>query len=168
MSFALRIDSAPRALAQRLHVALAFFALFGSIFATAFAEPEQRGAIVLASLACFAIAAGRRRFSKTRGPADGSLAIDEQGRASWSDARGGERGQRAVRIERWNVFGPLAWLRLRVAGESATIDVMFSRFGAGGIAADPDDWRRLRAWLLWYGRGATRADTPPASTTGPQ
>lgn len=167
MSFALHIDSAPRALRRRLPVALAFFALAASLFALAGAEPAQRGAIALAALACFALALGRRRFAKAGGPADGSLAIDEEGRASWIDARDG--GRRPVRVERWNVLGPFAWLRLRADGEPA-IDAMFARSRSRGEAADVagNDWRRLRAWLIWYGRGTLRADARPASATGPR
>lgn len=181
MSFAVRIDSAPRALQRRLPWALAAFALGASLFALAFAEPSQRGTLALASLACFAIAFGRRRLAQRRpgnrrrsGPVEGSLSIDEAGRASWADASDAACDARPVRIERWNVLGPFAWLRLRVDGEPAAFDVLLARRPGRGArrrdrearlpgrdgpsdAAGENDWRRLRAWLLWYGRGAARA-----------
>lgn len=165
MSFALRIHSAPRALHRRLPMALAMFALGASTFALVFAESEQRGTITLAALACLAVFLARRRLARGAGSADGSLSIDEAGRASWIDSRIGALASKPVRIERWSVFGPYAWLRLRAQEESTTIDVMFARGRSQGEAhrcvegSDAgDDWRRLRAWLLWYGRGTLPAD----------
>ncbi|MBW7924029.1 MAG: hypothetical protein H3C59_04710 [Burkholderiaceae bacterium] len=167
MSFALRIESAPRALHGRLTAALAIFALAATLFALVFGEPAQRAAIALAALACLAIAVGRRRLQKSAAPADGSLSIDEAGRASWVDSRAGASSPRPVRIERWNVFGRYAWLRLRAQDERSAIDAMFVRGRSAddaGEAADAgNDWRRLRAWLLWYGRGTTPADAGAAT-----
>ena len=169
MSFALRIESAPRALHRRLTAALAIFALAATLFALVFGEPAQRAAIALAARGCLAIAVARRRLAKSAGPADGSLRIDEAGRASWVDSRAGASSPRPVRIERWNVFGPYAWLRLRAQDEPAAIDAMFVRGRSeGGAAVAGDDWRRLRAWLLWYGRGATPADARPATARARQ
>ncbi len=171
MSFALRLESAPLALQRRLPLALAAFALAASLLAIAFGEPAQRGTIALASLACFVVAFGRRRFARGTGPAAGSLRIDEQGGAQWTDGSDPGHAPRAVRIERWNVLGACAWLRLRRDGEREALDVMFVRprirpgaVGANGV----DDWRRLRAWLLWYGRGAVRSDSPSASASARQ
>jgi len=155
LSFALRIDSAPRALHRRLIIALALFALGASSFALVFAEPAQRGALALAALGCAAIAWGRQRLARGAQAAEGSLSIDEAGRANWVDSRARALAPRPVRIERWNVLGPYAWLRLRAQDEPQTIDAMFARVGGPGPSAD---WRRLRAWLLWYGRGTTPAD----------
>lgn len=192
MSFAVRIDSAPRALQRRLPWALAAFALGASLFALVFAEPSQRAALAIASLACFAIAFGRHRFAQRRsgnrlrsGPVEGSLSIDEAGRASWTDASDVARIAHPVRIERWNVLGPFAWLRLRVDGEPAALDVLLARRAGGGArhqdrearlagrdgtsdASGENDWRRLRAWLLWYGRGATRAGALSGSARASQ
>ncbi|MCD6680099.1 MAG: hypothetical protein LT102_05490 [Burkholderiaceae bacterium] len=164
MSFALRIDSAPRALHRRLVVALAIFALGASVCALVFAEPAQRGVLALAALGCAAVAWGRQRLARGAEPAEGSLHIDEAGRASWIDSRARPLAPRPVRIERWNVLGPYAWLRLRAQDEPKTIDVTFARLRRAGDTGD--DWRRLRAWLLWYGRGTTPAAgrSVPAST----
>jgi len=164
VSFALRIDSAPRALQRRLPASLAAFALAASLFAIAFADLPQRGGLVLASLACFALALGRCRRAKRAGALEGSLIIDENGRAAWIGVRGLAGEPRPVRIERWNVFGPLAWLRLRFEGEPVAAHVMFAR-GNGRDGADrgENEWRRLRAWLLWYGRGGMPAGPPGAA-----
>jgi len=164
VAFALRIDSAPRALQRRLPALLAVFALAASLFAIAFADLSQRGALVLASLACFALALARCRRAKRAGPLEGSLSIDEEGRAAWVDAGTVAGEARPVCIERWNVLGPLAWLRLRFEGDPVAADVMFAR-GDCGAAAErgENEWRRLRAWLLWYGRGAMPADPPGAA-----
>ncbi len=171
MSFALRLDSAPLALQRRLPVALAAFALAACLPAIAYGEPAQRGTIALFSLACFAIAFGRRRFARGTGPAAGSLSIDEQGGAQWTDGSDPGHAPRPVRIERWNVLGACAWLRLRPDGAGEAVNVMFVRprirHGAVG-ASGADDWRRLRAWLLWYGRGAVRSDSPSASASARQ
>lgn len=174
MSFAVRLDSASQALHRRLRMALAAFALAASSFALAFAEPAQRGWIALASLACFAFAFGRARLAARRhpgsrrgsrawlgaaSPATGRLSIDDTGSASWTDgieAAGGSA--RPVRIERWNLLGPFAWLRLRADGGREAIDVLLARRGAAAAQEEAAaDWRRLRAWLLWYGRGGTPA-----------
>lgn len=181
MSFAVQLDSAPQALHRRLHAALVVFALAASTLALAFAEPADRSWIALVSFASFAFAFGRRRLASGRrfaerprplrrlrrwiggvSPAAGRLSIDDAGRASWRDAMHSSGGAvRAVRVERWNVLGPLAWLRLRADGGRETIDVLFMRrsAGAGTTDAGTDDWRRLRAWLLWYGRGGMPAET---------
>lgn len=179
MSFAVRLDSAPQRLHRRLRIALVAFALAASSFALAFAEPAARGWIALAALASFAVAFGRARPASNAGaggrprrrlpawiagtsPAGGTLWIDESGRASWSHVPGcAGDPPRPVRIERWNLIGPFAWLRLRAANAREPIDVLIARKGAGTRKADiavDDDWRRLRAWLLWYGRGGTPAD----------
>ncbi|MCO5100139.1 MAG: hypothetical protein M9885_04450 [Burkholderiaceae bacterium] len=169
MAFALRIDSAPRALQRRLPALLAVFALAATLFAIAFADPSRRGALVLASLACFAFALARCRRTKRAGLLEGSLSIDEEGRAAWVDAFRTVAGEaRPVRIERWNMLGPLAWLRLRFEGDPVAADVMFARGdrGGGGAAAaerGENEWRRLRAWLLWYGRGAMPAGSSGAA-----
>jgi len=169
LSFAVRIDSAPRALHRRLPRALALFALGASLFALVFAEPAQRGPLALAALGCVAVAWGRRRLARGAESADGSLSIDEAGRASWIDSRAGAPAPRPVRIERWNVLGPYAWLRLRAQDEPAMIDVMFARVRRTGDAdAAAGDWRRLRAWLLWYGRGTTPVDGRSASASARQ
>ncbi len=114
-------------------------------------------------------------------PASGSLCIDDGGRARWigtpgsaEDASapssrssatprldGADAAARPVRIERWNVLGPFAWLRLRADDSREPIDVLLACKGTGARkagTADDDDWRRLRTWLLWYGRGGTPAD----------
>src|SRR5690606_6182715 len=132
VSFAVRIDSAPQALHRRLQIALVAFAIATSSFAFILAEPAARGWIALAALVCFAVALGRWRLAeKARrpgrprrrlpswivgtSPAVGSLSIDDAGRASWTDAPDCTGGAvRPVRIERWNLVGPFAWLRLRV------------------------------------------------------
>ena len=180
MSFAVQLDSAPRALHWRLHLMLVGFALAASALALAFAEPADRGWIALLSVACFAMTFGRRRLITGRRPAErsvpsrrlhrwvggaspaaGRLSIDDTGRASWRDADDSSGGpERVVRIERWNVLGPLAWLRLRADDGRETIDVLLTRRSAGADTANAatDDWRRLRAWLLWYGRGGTPAE----------
>ncbi len=171
MSFALRIDSAPLALQRRLSVALGAFALAASLLAIVFGEASQRGAIALAALACFAVAFGRWRFARGAGWAAGSLSIDEHGAARWTDADDPRCAPRPVRIERWNVLGGCAWLRLRAEGEGEAREVMFvrrrtSRDGVaeanGAEANGAEDWRRLRAWLLWYGRGAAQGDPSSA------
>jgi len=180
VSFAVQLASAPQALHRRLHAVLVGFALAASALALAFAEPADRSWIALISFACFAIALGRRRVAAGRRPAErpkpsrrlsswiggaspaaGRLSIDDAGRASWRDATDSSGDPaRAVRVERWNVLGPLAWLRLRADGRRETIDVLFMRRSAdaGTANAVTDDWRRLRAWLLWYGRGGAPAE----------
>lgn len=189
MSFAVRIDSAPQALHRRLQIALVAFAIATSSFAFILAEPAARGWIALAALVCFAVALGRWRLAeKARrpgrprrrlpswivgtSPAVGSLSIDDAGRASWTDAPDCTGGAaRPVRIERWNLVGPFAWLRLRVSEGCEPIDVLLARSGADACKASPaidDDWRRLRAWLLWYGRGGTPADAPSGATPARQ
>lgn len=173
MSFAVRLDSASQALHRRLRMALVAFALAASSFALAFADPAERGWIALAALACSAFAFGRARLGARcpglrrllgrwlvgAAPATGKLSIDDTGNASWTDASDAADGAaRPVRIERWNVLGPFAWLRLRDYGGRETVDVLLARRGAAVEAQDAvDDWRRLRAWLLWYGRGGTPA-----------
>jgi len=155
LSFALRIDSAPRALHRRLAVALAIFALGASVYALVLAEPAQRGVLALAALGCATVAWGRQRLARGAEPAEGSLDIDEAGRASWVDARACTLAPRPVHIERWNVLGSYAWLRLRAQDEKKSFDAVFARVDGPERAAD---WRRLRAWLLWYGRGKAPAD----------
>lgn len=194
MSFAVRLDTAPPALQRRLWLALGAFALAASTFALVFADASQRGWIAFAVAACFAVAfarAGRPGFA--RRPAQGSLSIDEAGRAVWRDTgerhgdmrgdtherRGGVRERdggtrprgdcapRPVRIERWHVLGALAWLRLRFEDDGQAFDVLLARLDAGRKTPCRDgenDWRRLHAWLLWYGRGATAPDALSGGT----
>ncbi|HEY0878575.1 MAG TPA: hypothetical protein VGE10_08990 [Zeimonas sp.] len=183
MSFAVRIDTAPRALQQRVPPVLAAFAVAASLFALAFAEPSQRGWIALAAIACFGTAFGRHRLRRRGGMVpdprgrremggagagltEGSLRIDEAGGVRWIDAHDPDRCARPVRIERWNVLGPFAWLRLRFEDGAGALDVTFARrrarTGDTGETGE-DDWRRLRAWLLWYGRGTAPAGRSAAA-----
>jgi len=185
--FAVRLDTAPPALQRRLWLTLGAFALAASTFALVFAEASQRGWIALAVAACFAAAfarSGRRGFA--RRCAQGRLSIDEAGRAVWSHAserdgglherdgdmsRRTDRARRPVRIERWHVIGALAWLRLRFEDDGRAFDVLLARpgFGRGTSCLDGEnDWRRLRAWLLWYGRGAVSVDARPDPGAAPQ
>lgn len=187
MSFAVRLHSAPRALARSLHFALAGFALIAALFALVFAEPSARGWIALAAFACFALALARPRMIQLgtsisnrsgraprhfrrlpqRAAAAGSLHIDEAGRANWIDDGDPARAARPVRIERWNLLGAFAWLQLRRDDAPEVLDVLMSRVPGQSDTPDTaaqDDWRRLRAWLLWYGRGGVSPAALPETS----
>ncbi len=175
MSFEVRLDTAPRSLYGVLRAALLAFALASAALALGAGEPAQRGWIALACALPFVVVLARRPAP----PAAGTLAIDAAGRAFFVEAARPASGALAVRIERWNVFGPFAWLRLRGEGARRPLDVLFVRGGRtraadvfpavdgpknGDATSGDDAWRRLLAWLAWYGRGrapgASPADAP--------
>jgi len=168
VSFAVCIDTVPPAWHRRFRLALGAFALAASVFALVFADAPQRAWIALAAILCLVAALARAAVGAA--PAQGRLAIDETGRACWSDVPDRGRGARPVCIERWHLLGPLAWLRLRFEGEGTRFDALLAR----PAAAPPrrgdgeNDWRRLRAWLLWYGRGAVSVDARPDPGAAPQ
>ncbi|MBN9461788.1 MAG: hypothetical protein J0H00_11260 [Burkholderiales bacterium] len=143
MSLGFRIDVAPTRGLRLIQRALVAFAAAGFALAGALAAGGSGAALALAGLASCWLAwrAG------VRGLSWGQLAVDEAGRAAWRGAGSGEPGS-PVEVERWHAGQALVWLRLREAGQRRARHVLLLRAACGG-----EPWRRLRAWLVWLGRG---------------
>lgn len=150
MSFAFRIDAVPTRGLRVLHAAMIALAVAGFGWAAWLASPPW--SVVWLAAAVPACAAAWWRGM--RGLSWGRLSVDERGQCRWLDP--GEAPQEAgrpVRIERWCATERLAWLRLREARHGRRHDVLLARDAC--VAAQ---WRSLRTWLTWLGRGP---EVPP-------
>lgn len=145
MSFAFHLRAAPSSGVRTLHACTASLAVAGFALAAWLAPPAWTGAWLGGGVAVGWVAwrYGGRRLSW------GRLSIDETGGARWQaqdDAAGD--GARIVRIERWCATERLVWLRFAEAGEGGRRDTLIAR-----DACSAEQWRCLRAWLNWLGRG---------------
>ena len=178
VSFAVQLAAAPPVIVRRMQLALAAFAILALGVAWPGVDAARRLPFgVFAAIAAGAIVA--RLHGAGRRNAEGVLHIDAAGQACWRGI--GQAPATPVQVRQWHVLGRMAWLRLHVLREPGIgvaddrIDVLFWRRSEHGHPSDArgpdergagaaeDEWRRFRAWLLWYGRGAAVTIEPVAS-----
>lgn len=156
MSFGFQLDVAPTRGLRLIQRALVVFAATGFAFAGTLAPAGPGAALYgIGALVCLlAWHRGLRRLSW------GRLTVDAGGACNWADAHQSARatGQAgapacAARIERWRAGEMLVWMRLREPARRRARDVLLMR-----TAYDEEQWRRLRAWLAWLGRGPAPRD----------
>ena len=146
MSFSFALSCAPSRGLRALHGATVGLAAAGFALA-AWLAPQPWG-IALAAAAVPACWLAWRHGA--RGLSWGRLAVDESGQARWQQAGAvPTRDPRPVRIERWCATEQLIWVRFCEAGRRRHRDVLFARAGC-----DAGQWRGLRSWLAWLGRGS--------------
>ncbi len=146
MGFAFELGVRRTGTLQRLHAALIVFAAAGFALAGGLAPAPWPLAWWAAAVpACLAA----RRFG-ARGLAWGRLRVDAAGGGRWMhDGASAPAESEPVRIERWCATEGLVWLRFREAGGAGPRrDALIAR-----DACDAAQWRGLRAWLVWLGRG---------------
>ena len=91
-----------------------------------------------------AVVAARARL------AHGRLAVDEQGRASWSGPEGVPATHAVIPV-RWFAGATVVWIRINPCSRpAARYDLLLGRDGTSD-----EQWRRLRAWLLWLERSGS-------------
>ena len=145
MTFAFELRAASTFGVRAMHASTVTLAAAGFALAAWLAPPAWAGAWLVGGVAAgwAAWRYGGRRLSW------GRLSIDETGGVRWQaqdDAAG--QGARIVRIERWCATERLVWLRFAEAGEGGRRDTLIAR-----DACSAEQWRCLRAWLNWLGRG---------------
>ncbi len=182
MSFAVELATAPPSVFRRIRAALCVFAASGCAIAVAQLQPVDAWApvavrsslpavavavpfvvvlvllsVVLAALFLALASAIARRGRAAPLPA-GRLVVDAAGDAAWRPLGGEAAAPEPVAIERWYVLGSFAWIAVRFAGDRRARDLLLVH------GADESAWRRLRAWLVWYGRG--RVARSPIAAAG--
>ena len=145
MSFAFALSCAPSRGLRALHAATVALAAAGFGLAAWLAPQPWAIALVMTGVPVCGLAWRRG----ARGLSWGRLAVDESGQARWQRA-GAVPAQdpRPVRIERWCTTERLIWVRFCEVGQRRRQDVLFARAGC-----DAGQWRGLRSWLIWLGRG---------------
>jgi hypothetical protein len=153
MSLAFTVEARASAVTLALPLLAHCAAGFGIVLLTHRLLDFSQAAAVSSTLAGgLLLAWSMRRWSR---PVQGRLAVDDAGRAHWTDLTG--TGAREVVLLRWlPATGPVAWLRLQpLAGsalsERGAFDLILLRSQVG-----EERWRALHAWLVWYERGGPR------------
>jgi len=145
MSFSFHLRAAPTSGVRALHASTVTLAAAGFALAAWLGPPAWAGAWIGGGVAaCWAAwRYGGRRLSW------GRLIVDESGDGRWeAQDDAAAEGARTVRIERWCATERLVWLRLAETGDGGRRDTLIAR-----DACSAEQWRCLRAWLNWLGRG---------------
>ncbi|GMV02582.1 MAG: hypothetical protein KJZ98_00990 [Burkholderiaceae bacterium] len=147
MTIAFELDASPGEVVRTLRGAVVALAGAGFALAAWLAPWPWSGAMLVAALPACALAwrYGGRRL------AAGRLSVDAAGQCRWQTGT----GQRAdvaqpVRVERWYATERLVWIRFSENAAHRRRDTLIARDACG-----PAQWRSLRTWLTWLGRGAT-------------
>lgn len=144
MSIAFQVHAVRTGAVRLLHAATLALAACGFALAAWIAPASRGGAWLAAGIAaCWLAWRGG-----ARGLSWGRLAVDAQGQGCWQPDGASAATARPARIECWCATERLVWLRWRDAGDGRRRDTLIAR-----DACDAGQWRSLRAWLCWLGRG---------------
>lgn len=149
MSFAVEIAAAPLSVLHRIHAAMYAFGAVACVLALVYVQSADfrwfaAVCLLVLALACVVsiVSLHRRRAPLVRG----SLVVDACGNAAWRPLAGNATHAGSVDVVRWYVLGSYAWIAVRFPDDRRARDLLLRHGG------DEPAWRRLRAWLVWYGR----------------